>query len=202
MYRHHPQWQKAKQLVDAGEIGGLRSVHSSFSYFNDDPQNIRNSVAAGGGALMDIGCYCISAPRFIFGREPLRVSGCMGFDPAFGTDRLASGLLDFGDGTATFTCSTQLVPYQRVNIFGTSGRIEIEIPFNAPPDKPCRLWHERDGKTTEIVFDVSDQYQVQGELFSRAILDDTPVPTPLADGIANMRVIEAIKESAATGAWV
>ena len=111
-------------------------------------------------------------------------------------------MLDFGDGTASFTCSTQLAPYQRVNIFGTTGRIEIEIPFNAPPDKPCRIWHEKDGRLKEIVFDVSDQYQVQGDLFSRAILDDTPVPTPLADGVANMRVIEAIKAGAATGCWV
>jgi predicted dehydrogenase len=203
MYRHHPQWQKSKQLVDAGEIGELRSVQSSFSYFNNDPHNIRNSVAAGGGALMDIGCYCISVPRFIFGREPFRVSGWVDYDPEFGTDRLASGILDFGDGAATFTCSTQLVPYQRVNIFGTTGRVEIEIPFNAPPDKPCRLWHEKDGKITEIVCEVSDQYQIQGDLFSRAILDDTPVPTPLADGVANMRVIEAVIKSATKGGcWV
>ena len=202
MYRHHPQWQKAKQLVDGGEIGELRSVQVSFSYFNSDPHNIRNSVAAGGGALMDIGCYCISAPRFIFGREPNRVCGWVEHDPTFGTDRFASGLMDFGSGTATFTCSTQLAPYQRVNIFGTVGRVEIEIPFNAPPDKPCRIWHEKEGQIEEIVFEVCDQYSVQGELFSRAIIDDTPVPTPLSDGVANMRIIEAINASAKSGGWV
>jgi predicted dehydrogenase len=202
MYRHHPQWQKAKQLVDTGGIGELRSVQTSFSYFNRDPNNIRNSVEAGGGALMDIGCYCISVPRFIFGREPARVCGWVEHDAAFGTDHLASGLLDFGTGTATFTCSTQLAPYQRVNILGTEGRVEIEIPFNAPPDKPCRMWHESKGEIKEIVFDICDQYTIQGELFSQAILDDSAVPTPLSDGVANMRVIEALKQSAASGGWV
>lgn len=202
MYRHHPQWQKARQLVDSGEIGELRSVQSSFSYFNTDANNIRNSVSAGGGALMDIGCYCISVPRFIFGSEPQRVCAWVEHDPTFGTDRLASGLLDFGSGTATFTCSTQLTPYQRVNILGTAGRVEIEIPFNAPPDKPCRIWHEKSGETKEIAFDVCDQYTIQGDLFSQAILDNTAVPTPLCDGVANMRVIERIKQSAATGGWV
>jgi predicted dehydrogenase len=202
MYRHHPQWKKAKELVDGGEIGELRSVQTSFSYHNVDASNIRNSVAAGGGALMDIGCYCVSVARFIFAREPNRVCGWLELDPTFGTDRLASGLLDFGTGTATFTCATQLVPYQRVHIFGTEGRVEIEIPFNAPADKPCRIWHEQDGKIAELVFDVCDQYLLQGDFFSRAILEDTPVPTPLADGLANMRVIEAVKASAAAGGWV
>ncbi|MDZ4657403.1 MAG: Gfo/Idh/MocA family oxidoreductase [Bythopirellula sp.] len=202
MYRHHPQWQKAKQLVDAGEIGELRSVQSSFSYHNVDANNIRNSIAAGGGALMDIGCYGISVARFIFGREPQRVCGWVEYDPTFGTDRLASGLLDFGSGTSTFTCSTQLVPYQRVNILGTTGRVEIEIPFNAPPDKPCRIWHEINGQIHEIIFEICDQYMLQGDAFSQAILEDTPVPTPLTDAVANMRVIEAVKLSAASGGWV
>ena len=202
MYRHHPQWQRAKELVDAGAIGELRSVQSAFSYHNTDASNIRNSLTAGGGGLMDIGCYCISAARFLFGCEPQRVCGWVEHDPNFRTDRLTSGLLDFGTGTATFTCSTQLVPYQRVNILGTTGRIEIEIPFNAPSDRPCRIWHERAGKTEEIVFPVCDQYMLQGDAFSRAILDDTPVPTPLIDAIANMRVIEAVKSSAASGTWV
>ncbi len=202
MYRHHPQWLKAKELVVAGEIGELRSVQTSFSYYNDDAKNIRNNVEAGGGGLMDIGCYCISAARFIFDREPQRVCGWLENDPEFGVDRLASGVLDFGDGSSTFTCSTQLVPYQRVHIFGTMGRVEIEIPFNAPVDKPCRIWHEKQGELRELSFPVCDQYTLQGDVFSRAILEDTPVPTPLADGVANMRVIEAIKTSAATGAWV
>ena len=124
------------------------------------------------------------------------------YDPAFGTDRLASGILDFGRGTATFTCSTQLSPYQRVNLFGTEGRIEIEIPVNVPPDQPSRLWHQRGANTTELRFEPSDQYSLQADAFARAILDDTPVPTPLDDAVANLRVVEAILASARRGTWL
>ncbi|HEX5688585.1 MAG TPA: Gfo/Idh/MocA family oxidoreductase, partial [Roseiflexaceae bacterium] len=179
MYRHHPQWQRAKQIVDSGGIGELRTVNSFFSYFNTDPNNVRNMAGIGGGGLMDIGCYNISLSRFIFDAEPDRVLGIVEYDPQFGTDRLASGVLDFGRGTATFTCSTQLTNYQRVNIYGTEGRVEIEIPFNAPPDRPTRLWHQRGNEIEEIVFDICDQYTIQGDLFSKAVIDDTPVPTPI-----------------------
>jgi predicted dehydrogenase len=201
MYRHHPQWQRAKQLVNEGSIGALRTIQSFFSYFNTDAANIRNQAEIGGGGLMDIGCYNISLSRFIFNHEPQRVCGLVEFDPQFQTDRLGSGMLDFGDGTATFTCSTQLAPYQRVNIFGTEGRIEIEIPFNAPPDQPCRIWHQAGATIEELEFPICDQYTIQGDLFSQAILNDTPVPTPLGDAVANMKVIEAMFESARTGGW-
>ena len=151
---------------------------------------------------MDIGCYNISLARFLFDAEPRRVCGLIDFDPQFGTDRLASALLDFGDGSATFTCSTQLMRYQRVHAFGDKGRIEIEIPFNAPPDRPCRLWHQHDAGLDEIILDAANQYTLQGDLFARAVLDDTPVPTPLDDAVANMRVIEALFDSAKQGSWI
>lgn len=202
MYRHHPQWQKTKQLVDEGGIGELRTIHSIFSYFNVEPGNVRNMADIGGGGLMDIGCYCISLARFIFGEEPHRVSGIMEYDSKFKVDRLTSGSLEFSRGTSTFTCSTQLTPYQRVNFFGTKGRIEIEIPFNAPPDKPCKIWHQTEIETKELFFDICDQYTIQGDLFSLAVLNDTSVPTPLEDAVANMKVIEAIVESAKSGTWV
>lgn len=202
MYRHHPQWQHAKQLVTDGKIGELRTIQSFFSYFNTDANNIRNQADIGGGAMMDIGCYNVSLSRFIFGEEPKRVLGIVERDPQFQTDRLSSGVLDFGRGTATFTCSTQLSPYQRVNIFGTEGRIEIEIPFNAPPDKPCKMWLQQGSEIEEIVFDICDQYTIQGDLFSLAVLNDTPVPTPLEDAVANMKVIEAVFESSKTGNWI
>jgi predicted dehydrogenase len=202
MYRHHPQWCRAKQIIDEGGIGRLRTIQSFFSYFNTDPNNIRNRVDAGGGGIMDIGCYNVSLSRFIFAAEPKRVIGCIEYDPDFRTDRLASGILDFGCGTASFTCSTQLAPYQRVNILGTAGRLEIEIPFNAPPDRPCRMWHQHGTEIEEIAFDICDQYTIQGDLLSEAILNDTPVPTPLEDAIANMQVIEAIFRSGRDCAWV
>jgi predicted dehydrogenase len=206
MYRFHPQWQTARQLVREGHIGQLRTIHTAFSYYNDDPQNIRNQRDIGGGALMDIGCYAISLSRYIYDAEPQRVLGHIERDPATKVDRLTSGVMEFFQGTSTFTCATQLVPYQRVNIYGTSGRVEIEIPFNAPSDVPCRLWVQigtQPGTPIEEVrFDVCDQYALQADGFAKAILDGTSVPTPLADAVANMRVIERVIASAEKGAWM
>jgi predicted dehydrogenase len=202
MYRHHPQWQRTIALVRDGQIGDLEAIHSVFGYYNDDPQNIRNQRAIGGGGLMDIGCYNVSLSRFVFGAEPSRVLGVATIDPVFGTDTLTSGILEFGGGPSLFTCGTKLVPCQRVNIFGSEGRIELEIPFNAPPDASHWLWHQRGRDTTVVDVGPHDQYQIQGDLFSLAILDDTPVPTPLSDAVANMRVIDAIVRSAETRAWV
>jgi|SRR5579859_1201146 len=202
MYRVHPQWQRAKQIVGSGGIGELRNIESHFSYFNADPHNIRNQVDIGGGGLMDIGCYNISLSRFIFGAQPRRVAGFVERDPRLKTDRLVSGLMDFRGGTATFSCSTQLAGYQRAHLFGTTGRVEIEIPFNAPIDRPTKLWHTHDGKTEEITFPICNQYTIQGDLLSQAILNHTPAPTPIADAVANMRVIDAIFESGQSGGWV
>ncbi|MFN8515382.1 MAG: Gfo/Idh/MocA family oxidoreductase [Chloroflexia bacterium] len=202
MYRHHPQWVRTRAIVAGGGVGDLRTIQSFFSYYNVDPANVRNRADIGGGGLMDIGCYNISLSRFIFGAEPQRVLGIVEYDPNFKTDRLASGILDFGNGTATFTCSTQLSGYQRANIVGTTGRVEVEIPVNAPPDAPCRIWHQRGRDIEEIAFDVCDQYTIQGDLFAASILNNTPVPTPLTDAVANMRIIEAIIASARQDAWV
>lgn len=204
MVRTHPQWLRAREIVRSGGLGPIRSVVSAFSYFNRDPANVRNVAEWGGGALMDIGCYPIQISRFLFGEEPVHVSGRIERDPEFGVDRLTSGLLEFPSGHSVFTCGTQMVPWQRVQILCERGRVEIEIPFNAPPDRPCRIFID-DGadvfgsgtRTEELP--VCDQYTLQGEAFSRAILDDTEVPTPLEDSIGNMTVIEAIFASAAAG---
>jgi predicted dehydrogenase len=201
MYRFHPQWQKTKQLATEGAIGRIKTIQSFFSYFNINPDNIRNKPECGGGGLMDIGCYCISLSRFIFDSEPHRVLGIIGFDSECKVDTLASGILDFGKGTATFTCSTQLNPYQRVNICGTEGRIEIEIPFNAPPDKKCKIFIQKNKDIEKIVFDIYNQYTIQCDLFSQAILKNAKVPTPIEDAVANMKVIDAIFESAKNNFW-
>jgi predicted dehydrogenase len=201
MYRFHPQWIKAKSMVNEGRIGELKTIHSFFSYYNVDPNNIRNKSDIGGGGLMDIGCYNISLSRHIFNEEPTRILGLAEFDPTSGVDRLTSGILQFTKGTSTFTCSTQLVPYQRVHIFGTDARIEIEIPFNAPPDKPTKLWLHSNTGTEEFIFDIVDQYTLEADAFAKAVLENTPVPTPLQDGINNMKVIEAIFESSKEKAW-
>ena len=201
MYRHHPQWIQALELINGGGIGMVKTVHSFFSYYNDDPENIRNMVDFGGGGLMDIGCYCISLARLIFDEEPQRVFGKIEYDPGFETDRICSGILDFVQGTSTFTCSTQLVPYQRVNVFGTKGRIEIEIPFNAPPDKPCKMLFQNNEIIEEIEIKICDQYTIQGDLFSLAVLKNEKVPTPIEDAVANMKVLEAVIQSAEKEEW-
>ncbi|HEY9164690.1 MAG TPA: Gfo/Idh/MocA family oxidoreductase [Candidatus Kryptonia bacterium] len=202
MYRHHPQWKKVKELVDEKVVGEIVGVHSLYSYYNDDATNIRNIVETGGGAMLDIGCYCVSLSRYLFGREPNRIMGRVEYDPKSKIDRLASGILDFGSSVATFTCGTQMQPYQRVNILGTKGRIEIEIPFNAPNDRPTRIWLQKGGTVEELFFDVCDQYTIQLDLFAQAIMTNGNVPTPLEDGIANMKVIDAIGESSRRGEWI
>jgi predicted dehydrogenase len=188
MARTHPQWLRTDEIVRSGRIGELRVVSGYFSYFNRDPKNVRNIAEIGGGGIMDIGCYPITLSRMLFHAEPLGVHAFLDRDPEFKTDRLASVILEYPKGHASFTCSTQLVPYQKMHIFGTTGHIEIEIPFNAPPDKPTRIFVN--GEVEE--FPVCDQYTIQGELFSRAILDDTEVPVSLEDALQNMTVIEKI----------
>lgn len=206
MIRTHPQWLRTHELIEQGRIGQLRSVMGCFSYFNEDPDNIRNHVESGGGALYDIGCYLIQAARIGFGAEPHHVVASIERDPRFGVDRLTSALLDFDCGQAAFTCATQFVPYQRVQYFGTSGRIEIEIPFNAPRDRPTRIFIDDGGDLfgtgiTVEEFPVCDQYALQGDAFARAVFDNTEVPVPLEDAIRNMRIIEAIFASASSGGW-
>lgn len=201
MYRHHPQWQRAKQLVDSGAIGSLKTIQSFFSYYNDNADDIRNQADIGGGGMMDIGCYPISLSRFIFGRQPQRVLGVADFHADFQTDVLSSVIMEFPGGSSTFTCSTMLAKHQRVNIFGDQGRIEIEIPFNAPPDKPCKMWLQQGDTIEEITFAICDQYTIQGDLFAQSVLNDTPVPTPLEDAVENMQVIEAILDSARASQW-
>ncbi len=152
--------------------------------------------------MMDIGCNSISLSRFIFGAEPRRVCGIREEDPEMKVDRLTSGILEFASGTSTFPCATQLVPYQRVNIFGTKGRIEIEIPFNATSDRPCKVWYGDSNRIEEVILEVCNQYTIQGDLFSRAVLEDREVPVPLEDAVANMQVIKAIISSARSRSWV
>ena len=199
MYRHHPQWQWVKKRISEGKIGELRTIQSFSSYYKIDPNNIRNKADMGGGGLMDHGCYSISISRFIFGTEPWRVCGIMEEDPEMKIDRLTSGILEFASGTSTFTCATQLVPYIRLNIFGTKGRIEID--YSVPPDRPCKILHGDDTRIEEVILEICNQYTIQGDLFSRAVLEDREVPVPLEDAVANMQVIDALVRSARSGSW-
>lgn len=203
MVRTHPQWLATREVVRSGRIGELRAASCVFSYFNRDPANVRNQSDAGGGALLDIGCYPVNLSRFVFGAEPRRVQGLVERDPEWGIDRLTSATLDFDAGRSTFTCATQLAPYQRMQFFGTRGWVEVEIPFNAPPDRPTRIFvfDDTGGPVETIEFPVCDQYTIQGDLFSRAIRGQSEQPIPLEDALHNMSVLDAIFRSARTGAW-
>jgi predicted dehydrogenase len=206
MVRAHPQWLRARERVRSGAIGELRAIVSIFSYFNRDPKNVRNIASIGGGGVYDIGCYPITMARFLFEREPTRVAAAIERDPEMHTDRLSSALLDFAPGQATFTCSTQLVPFQRMQIMGTKGRIDMEIPYNIPPDRPSRIFiddgSELGGRSARAEeFATVDQYTIQGDAFSRAIQEDGEVPVPLENALGNMRVIDAVFRAAESGSW-
>jgi len=207
MVRFHPQWIEAREQVRRGAIGALRFVQVGFSYFNDDPANIRNQADIGGGALYDIGCYAIVAGRWFFEADPQRATATMDLDPTFRTDRNTGGLVDFGAGRQlTFSVSTQAASFQRVVLAGTRGRIEIEIPFNAPPDVPCR-YRIDDGSTLDgscgriTTLPVADQYQLQAEAFSHAVRHEQPNAAALDDAIVNMRTIDALFASTRSGSF-
>jgi len=206
MVRSHPQWLKTLEIVRRGELGEIKAIQGFFSYYNRDTENIRNIQEYGGGSVWDIGCYPINTSRFIFDEVPKRIIALTENDPDFKVDRLASAILDFPSGQAVFTSATQLSPYQRMSVFGTEKHLEIEIPFNAPIDKPTRIFVNnsvsRDDEREIIELDTCDQYTHQGDNFSQAILNDSEVPVPLEDSLINTATILALFESAKTGKWV
>lgn len=205
MYRLHPSWVAVRELVTGGRIGRLTAVQSWFSYFNDDPANIRNVRAYGGGALYDIGCYSVNLSRMLFGAEPTGVEASITRDPTTGVDVLTSAILEFGDGVGTFTCSTRVEDDQRVHVYGTQGRISIKIPFNIPPDRPTEVVLAAGGDppvaphTEVLTFEPADPYAVQAQRFAEAVLDGGPTPIPPEDAVANLRVIERIFQAAEGG---
>jgi predicted dehydrogenase len=203
MYRLHPSWLAVRELVASGRIGRLTAIHSWFSYFNDDSSNIRNIVDFGGGALFDIGCYSVNLSRMLFAAEPTGVRASVVRDPATGVDVVTSGILDFPDGgVSAFTCSTRAEDDQRVDVYGTTGRISVGIPFNIPPDRPTHVYVTSGGdppvapNTERLTFDTADPYAVEAETFAAMVLDGTPDPFPLEDGVENLRVIERIFDAA------
>jgi len=206
MVRTYPQWLKARELVQSGELGKVQVYQCGFSYDNPDPASIGNSPEYGGGGLLDIGCYPIVTSRFILGREPERVVAAIEFDPRYRVDRLVSALLDYGDVQAQFYCATQMVPFQSVQILGSRARLEMEVPYNAPTDRPCRLFLTRGDLFARDLITITlpecDQYTVQGDCFSRAILENRPQPIPLEDSIQNMKIIDAVFESARKRTWI
>jgi len=202
MYKFHPQWQRVLELIKAGEIGEITSIHTEFGFNNTDPKNIRNIKSAGGGALMDIGCYASSVPRFILQKEPLRVISLINYDNQFKTDILSSAILDFGDVRATFNVSTQTYTNQNVYIIGKSGKITIEIPFNTFPDVPAEVNIITGVGTRKLLIGPYDHYQIEFEHFAQSIIDKKKLLNPPDDAISNMKVIDALFKSSETNSWV
>lgn len=205
MVKFHPQWIAVREALRQGRIGSPRFIHVAFAYHNTDPANVRNQADIGGGGLYDIGCYAITAGRWFFEGEPSRVIASFDRDPTFKTDRTASGLMDFAGGRQlAFTVSTQSCPYQRIQIVGEKGRIEIEIPFNAPPKRACRYaiddgssldgagigWHE---------VEAADQYMLQAEAFGEAVRNTKPDAKWLDDAVSNLRILDAMFRSEGSG---
>jgi predicted dehydrogenase len=201
MYRLHPQWRKARDLLKAGEIGQVHAVHTFFSYMLKDPTNIRNILSAGGGAIPDIGCYAVSCARFLIGREPLRAMSLVHRDPVMKTDILSSGILDFGTARSLFTVATQSHSTQRVDVLGSGGTLSVLLPFNAYPDVPLQLSVTTGVGTRTVYAPIADQYVEMFEAFSRSVRDGTPVPTPPQDAIDNMKSLDALFRSEKSGTW-
>jgi predicted dehydrogenase len=201
MYRFHPQWLKVRELIETGVLGEILAVHADFTYFNRDPVNVRNQPEIGGGGLLDIGCYCVSAARMAFGREPRRVMSQIDVDPQFKVDRHASGVLDFAPGTATFYCSMQSSPSQSVKISGDKASLVVENPFYRR-DVPSRLFLRKDNADEVITVGHYNHYVELINAFSRAALEGRPAPTPLSDALANMKVLDGLLQSASSGNWI
>lgn len=195
MYKFHPQWIRAKEMIKNGEIGALKTIQSSFSFFDDNRESIVNKKEFGGGSLMDIGCYPISIARYLFESEPKSVSAKVEYHPDFKVDILASVILEFENGTCNFFSAIQMIENQFVQIFGTEGSIKFDIPFNPPDDQPVRIWLIKEDLKKEIEFEICDQYSLQVDIFSLAIIEHKKVPVSLEDAVNNMIVIEKIEES-------
>jgi predicted dehydrogenase len=201
MYRLHPQWQRAREIVKAGELGKVHSVHTLFTYMLTDPANIRNVLSMGGGGIPDIGCYAVSTARFMIGREPTRVVSLVHRDPKLKTDILASGILDFGEARSVFTVGTQTFSWQKVDVIGSDGEMRIHLPYNAYPDTPVRLTVNTGVGERDILTPAADQYQRMFEGFSRAVRGEGQIPTPPQDAIDNMKVLDALFRSEKSGSW-
>ncbi len=206
MVKTHPQWINARKIVQSGALGDIQLVQGCFSYFNNDPDNIRNIQEYGGGATWDIGCYTVMTSRFVLGEEPLKVIALMEFDKEFNTDILASMILQFPSAQAAFSVGTQMVPFQRMHFFGSKKRLEITIPFNAPKDQNTSLIIDQGDifqkNLEKIEIDICDQYTLQAEAFTKSIKENIKEPVSLEEAHANTRVLEALFLSAKEERWV
>lgn len=202
MYRYHPRTERVLELVDR-ELDDVRTVSSTFRFpLYDRPGDVRLDPALAGGSLMDVGCYPVSLARTVLG-EPDRAYAHANDTRDAGVDTELAGVLEYADGRSAQVASgfdTRLV--QRYRIDATNGWIEVERAFDAPDDEPVELTYEVDGRRGVETFDPVDQYRLQVEHFADRVADGANPLTDGAEAVANMRVIDALAESAAEGGAV
>lgn len=202
MYRFHPQWRYIRDLIHTRNLGSINAVQASFFYTNTDPNNIRNTYDAGGGGLYDIGCYAVSAARYIMEREPQRVSALIERHEKWKIDMLSSAILDFGGAHATFSVGTQTFPHQHVTAYGSGGVVSVDIPFNTYPDVPVHVTVTDSIGSRRVPFGPFDHYGGELDAFSRAIREQAAsAPTPPSDALDNQRVLDALFASERSGGW-
>ena len=174
------------------KFGQIKHLNSTFCYFNDDPLNIKNQAYLSGGGLLDVGCCWVNFSHFIFEDEPYNTDFFMEFGSVFNTDLIASGLLKFKNGSATFMCGMHLEFDQKTEIFGSSGKIEVAIPFNDAMDLTRKATIKKYPKTTVHIFETINPFLLMINDFSRSIINDSTVTVSLEDSPANMKIISQL----------
>lgn len=207
MLRSHPQWPRMREIIRSGRIGPVLATQGFYTYFNRDPADLRNQhPERGGGGTYDLGCYTTAVARYVFEAEPTRVFAAMRRDPDFGTDCLASAILEFPTGQASWTICTQGARYQGLTILGAEGWMRPEIPHVPLPENPTRIdiagnnWPGPFPDQT-ITLPPVNQYTLQGDRFSRLILGEEAEAWPLETALANMKVLDALFRSERSGNW-
>lgn len=203
MVYYHPQWIKLRELLHEGVIGHLRRVEGVFTYFNNDPANMRNQLSLGGGGLPDIGVYPVVTTRMSTGLEPKRIRAQIEFDPTFKTDRYASVEAQFDGFDLHFYVATQMAYRQSMIFHGDKGYIEVHAPFN-----PLKYDHARISvhnvtrdTTTTYSFQNINQYQLQAETFVRKARGAPVSVFSLENSKGNQHFIDMVYEAGKKGNW-
>jgi predicted dehydrogenase len=196
MYRHNPQTKRLRQLIDDGAVGDVRLIQAAFSYALYDAENIRLRTDVEGGALMDVGCYCVSGSRVAAGGEPRTVYGQAWFGDT-GTDWVFTGSMRFdGDVLATFDCGTALPERDELEVIGSDGSLFLDDPWHCTvPVIEVR----RDDGVERIELDYADSYRLELENVSDAIDGKAELLLGRDDAVAQARALEALHRSAETG---
>ena len=199
MYRFHPRTEKAMELARSGALGAVRSIRSTFTFRLTRANDIRLDRAMGGGALMDVGCYCVNVSRTLAGAEPVEVQAWATWGPS-GIDEQLSGALRFQDGlVAHFDCALTLERRETYEVAGTDASITVEAGFRPGDGNVAIVEHRARGEDIRHEIAGADEYRLMVEHFTDCVLLDGPVRYPALEAVANMAVVEALYESARLG---